>query len=128
MRSALLLCELVKDARGREVSVREIPCAFDGQEGEETLYQFAERIQGLLDVADGDDPRFVAELEEAVRISLTTRRSLAGVDDLYSGWRFRPSPSLADHSAASLTLVAPRCGVARGVACVLVNDHAQRGN
>jgi hypothetical protein len=81
------LCELVRDARRRDVSVREIPCAFDGQEGEEALYQFAERIQGLLDVADGNDPRFVAELEEAVRISLTTRRSLAGVEDLHSGWR-----------------------------------------
>jgi hypothetical protein len=81
------LCDLVMDARGRDVSVRDIPCAFDGQEGEEALYQFAERIQGLLDVANDDDPRLVAELEEAVRISLITRNGLAGVEDLHSGWR-----------------------------------------
>lgn len=81
------LCDLVTDARGRDVSVREIPRAFDGQEGEEALYQFAERIKGLLDVANDDDPRLVAELEEAVRVSLTTRNGLAGVEDIHSGWR-----------------------------------------
>jgi hypothetical protein len=81
------LCELIRDARGKDVSAREIPCAFDSQEGEEALYQFAERMQGLLDVADDDDPRLVAELEEAVRISLTTRKGLADVEDLHSGWR-----------------------------------------
>jgi hypothetical protein len=81
------LCELVMDARGNDVSVREIPCAFDGQEDEEALYQFSERIQGLLDVADGNDPRFVAELEETVRISLTAKKGFAGVEDLHSGWR-----------------------------------------
>ena len=56
------LSELITAAREGEVSAREIPCAFERQEGEEALYQFAERIQGLLDVADKETPNIVAEL------------------------------------------------------------------
>lgn len=73
--------------RGRaKLSVREIPCAFERQEGEEALYQFAERIQGLLDVADKETPNIVAELEAAIRVTLTAPRSLADAEELNSGW------------------------------------------
>jgi hypothetical protein len=81
------LSELITTAREEEVSVHEIPCAFERQEGEEALYQFAERIQGLLDVADKDVPDIVPELEAAIRVTLTASRSLVDAEELNSGWR-----------------------------------------
>jgi hypothetical protein len=81
------LSELVTQAQGQNVSVRAIPCAFEGQEGEEALYQLAERIQGLLDVPDGDDLELIGELEEAVRVTLTTPKGLVEVNDVHAGWR-----------------------------------------
>ena len=61
------LADLMSTARAEGACVRETSSAFQGHEGEEALYQFAGRIQGLLELSDREAPEMVGELEEAVR-------------------------------------------------------------
>jgi hypothetical protein len=68
------LADLVSIARAQGVSVREVPAAFGGQEGEEALYEFGGRLTGLLEVAERGCPDLVGELEEVIRDTLRGRR------------------------------------------------------
>jgi hypothetical protein len=73
------LADLVFRARAQGVSVREVPAAFGGQDGEEALYQFGGRLAGLLEVAEGAGyPEMVDELTEVIRKTLRSRT--AGVE------------------------------------------------
>jgi sugar/nucleoside kinase (ribokinase family) len=67
------LAELISTARKKGVPVRQLPNAFGGQEGEEALYEFAERLQGLLELADRQAPDIAGDLEEAVRNGLADK-------------------------------------------------------
>jgi hypothetical protein len=69
--------------------VREVPEAVGGQEGEEAVYQFAERIQGLLDLSDREAPEMADDLEKAVRKALTDPKRSARRDDNQRGRKER---------------------------------------
>jgi hypothetical protein len=71
------LVALLVTARAQRLPVRKVPDAFRGQEGEEALYQFAERIQGLLELADREAPKIVRDLEKIVRSTLTSSKAKA---------------------------------------------------
>ncbi len=76
------LADLISTARAEGARVRETSSAFQGHEGEEALYQFAGRIQGLLELSDREAPEMVGELEEAVRNALTSSRREAQATQL----------------------------------------------
>jgi hypothetical protein len=75
------LADLVSIARAQGVSVREVPAAFGGQDGEEAIYQFGGRLTGLLEVAEWGFPELVDELEDVIRDTLRGRRPAFGAPE-----------------------------------------------
>jgi hypothetical protein len=62
-RGCLALLYVVQQARIRNVPVRQVESAFEGDEAE-ALYQSADPLLNVLSLADQEAPQIVAELEE----------------------------------------------------------------